>query len=82
MVPLVLPFWVRAGRMMRGALHLALTVGGLALPVYVFHQFVRPSRDILVELGLPGVLALALAMGSFLFLMFYLGRRIYRMYAT
>lgn len=79
---LLLPVWARAGRLLRGVLHLALTVGGLALPVYVFHQFVLPSRDILVVTGLSEQVALAAAMGGFLAIMLYLGCRVYRMYAA
>lgn len=65
---------------LQSLLKLLIVVGGLALPIYVFHQLVIPIRSILVQLGLPGTLALTLAMGSFLVAMAYAGRRLWKMY--
>ena len=59
-----------------------MVTGGLALPIYVFHQVVLPARDSLVLLGLAGLPALAVPMGIFLLVMLYLGRRVWRMYFT
>ncbi len=57
-----------------------LVIGGLALPIYVFHGLVIPGRDLLAGLGLSGKYSLMLAMGSFLAVMVWLGRRLWRMY--
>lgn len=65
---------------LRGALKLLLVIGGLALPIYVFHGLVIPGQDMLNALGLEGGLALAIPMGLFLLTMAYLGRRFWRMY--
>ncbi|WP_299964552.1 AMP-binding protein [uncultured Roseobacter sp.] len=78
----VIPVWSRARGMLRKLLRLALTFGGLALPIYVLHQFVIPVYKVLEIQGLPYPLSLALPMGFFLAIMFYLGRRVYRMYGS
>lgn len=76
------PAWARATGGLRILLRVALTFGGLALPIYVLHQFVIPVYKVLETMGLPKALSLWLPMGAFLVIMFYLGRRIYRMYGT
>lgn len=78
----VLPAWVQAGQMLRGVLRGALAFGGLALPIYVFHQLVIPVHEILEIAGLHGALSIIVPMGVFLAVMFYMGRRIFRMYGS
>jgi hypothetical protein len=72
--------WRRLHPVLQGPLRILLVIGGLALPIYAFHQLVLPGKDSLVLLGLQETLALALPMGVFLAIMFYLGRKTYRMY--
>lgn len=69
-----LPVWLR------GALKLLLVIGGLALPIYVFHELVMPGRELLEAIGIHAHLVLAIPMGLFLLVMAYLGRRLWRMY--
>jgi hypothetical protein len=76
----LLRHWTNLPGALRHGLKLLIVIGGLALPIYVFHQLVMPIRGILVQLGLPGSMSLALAMGGFLILMSYAGRRLWRMY--
>ena len=57
-----------------------ITLGGLSLPVYAFHQLVIPGRDVFVALGMDAGLALGLAMGSFLAVIGFGWWRLYRMY--
>ncbi|WP_300019936.1 AMP-binding protein [uncultured Roseobacter sp.] len=57
-----------------------IVLGGMALPIYAFHQIVRPARDSMVLLGMPDMAALGLAVGVFTLLMGYIAVRIYRMY--
>jgi hypothetical protein len=76
----LLRFWPVLPGLLRHVLQFLIVIGGLALPIYVLHQLVMPLRNILVQLGLPGSIALALSMGSFLILMGYAGRRLWRMY--
>ncbi|MBE0414854.1 hypothetical protein [Yoonia sp.] len=61
-------------------LRVLVVIGGLALPIYVFHGLVIPLKDILIILGMQGALALALPMAAFLAAMAYAGRRLYAMY--
>jgi non-ribosomal peptide synthetase component E (peptide arylation enzyme) len=78
----LLPGWATAGRGLRALLRLALTFGGLALPVYVFHQLVIPVNKVLEISGVPEGPALLLPLAAFLAAMFYLGRKVYRMYGV
>lgn len=78
----LIPAWSQAQGILRKLLRLALTFGGLALPIYVLHQFVIPVYKVLEILGLPYALSLWLPMGVFLAIMFYMGRRVYRMYGS
>lgn len=72
--------WERLSAALRLPLKFLVVVGGLALPIYVFHQLVIPGRDLLVALGTPAPAALIMAMGAFLLAMVYAGRRLWRMY--
>lgn len=72
--------WESLGAALRLPLKLLVVVGGLALPIYVFHGLVIPGRDLLVAFGMPGSAALLTAMGAFLIVMGYAGRRLWRMY--
>jgi hypothetical protein len=76
----VTPAWARAGGGWRVLLRIALTFGGLALPIYVFHQFVIPIHKALEIIGLPEMISLAAPLSVFFAVMFYLGLRVYRMY--
>ncbi|WP_299681709.1 AMP-binding protein [uncultured Roseobacter sp.] len=76
----VLPGWAQAKGGARVLLRIALTFGGLALPIYVLHQFVIPVYKVLEIHGLPSALSLWLPLGLFFAVMFYMGRRVYRMY--
>lgn len=78
----LIPAWSQAQGILRKLLRLALTFGGLALPIYVLHQFVIPVYKVLEIQGLPYALSLWLPMGVFLSVMFYMGRRVYRMYGS
>lgn len=78
----LIPAWSQAQGILRKLLRLALTFGGLALPIYVLHQFVIPVYKVLEIQGLPYALSLWLPMGIFLAIMFYMGRRVYRMYGS
>lgn len=72
--------WERLGPAGRWPLQLLVVIGGLALPIYVFHGLVIPLRDLLANLGLHGAIALILPMAGFLLIMAYAGRRLWRMY--
>ena len=72
--------WKNLPRVLRWAMQVLVVTGGLALPIYVFHGIVIPTRDLLEGLGLHGLLALLVPMGGFLAAMAYLGRRLWRMY--
>ncbi len=61
-------------------LRVLVVIGGLALPIYVFHGLVIPLKDILVILGIPSALALILPLTAFLATITYAGRRLYGMY--
>lgn len=78
----MVPAWSQMRGPTRALLRLALTFGALALPIYVLHQFVIPIYKILQLQGLSYMLSLWLPMGVFLAIMFYMGRRIYRMYGA
>ena len=78
----LLPGWAAAGRGLRALLRVALTFGGLALPIYVFHQLVIPFNKVLEISGVPEWPALLLPLGVFLAAMLYLGRKVYRMYGV
>lgn len=72
--------WDRLPAALRATLKLLLVIGGLALPIYVFHGLVIPGRALLVTIGVHGGLALAIPMGLFLLIMTWGGRRLWRMY--
>jgi hypothetical protein len=65
----------------RAVTRIVIVIGGLALPIYVFHIVASPvSRDILVVLGVPPAAALAIPMGLFFAAMGYLGWRLHCSY--
>lgn len=72
--------WDRMGRVARLPLKLLVVIGGMALPIYVFHGLVIPGRNLLMAAGVPGTIALVLTLGGFLAVMGYGGRRLWRMY--
>lgn len=72
--------WDLLSPWLRMPLKLLLIIGGLALPIYVFHGLVIPGRDLLDTIGIHGGLALIIPMGLFLLVMAWLGRRLWRMY--
>ncbi|MEL6959389.1 MAG: AMP-binding protein [Pseudomonadota bacterium] len=76
----LMPWWAAAGGVLRILLKVVLTFGGLALPIYVLHQFVIPIYKILEIQGVPNTIALAAPMAAFLVILLYLGQRVYRMY--
>lgn len=76
----VLGRWTRLSAPIRWPLQLLVVIGGMALPIYVFHGLVLPTRSLLETLGLHGAISLALPMAAFLAVMGYLGRRLWRMY--
>lgn len=78
----LVPAWARARGGLRVLLRLALSFGALALPIYVLHQFVIPVYKVLEIHGLPYILSLWLPMAVFWAIMFYMGRRVYRMYGA
>ncbi|MAI80316.1 MAG: hypothetical protein CL917_15315 [Deltaproteobacteria bacterium] len=79
---MLVPAWARGRPPLRWLLRLALTFGVLALPIYVFHQLVIPIYKIMEIFGFPYIAALGSSMGLFLVTMFYLGRRVFRMYGA
>ena len=50
-----------------------IVIGGLALPIYVFHGLVIPIMDILMLIGMNSVPAVILPLGVFLVSMIYAG---------
>ncbi|WP_265501157.1 AMP-binding protein [Paracoccus beibuensis] len=72
--------WDSLSAALRLPLQVLLVIGGLALPIYVFHGLVIPGRDLLAALGVGGGVALAATMGIFLAVMAYSGKRLWRMY--
>jgi hypothetical protein len=78
----LVPVWSQTRGALRSLLRLGLTFGGLALPIYVLHQFVIPIYKVLEIHGLPYVFSLWIPMGIFWAIMFYMGRRVYRMYGA
>jgi acyl-CoA synthetase (AMP-forming)/AMP-acid ligase II/acyl carrier protein len=72
--------WESLSGILRHGLQALIIVGGLALPIYVFHGLVIPVKDILVLSGLPGKVALLLPLGLFIGLFVYGWRRLKRMY--
>lgn len=72
--------WDNLSAALRLPLQVLLVIGGLALPIYVFHGLVIPGRDLLAALGLGRGVAMAVSMGLFLAIMAYSGKRLWRMY--
>lgn len=72
--------WYRLSGWLRMSLQVLIVTGSMALPIYVFHGQVIPLKEMLVALGLPGAVALALPMGAFLLGVGYGGRHLYQMY--
>jgi hypothetical protein len=73
---LVAPIVGSARRVVQGL----IVIGGLALPIYAFHESVIPTKDILVGLGVSGGVALAVPLALFSALFLYLCRRLRRIY--
>lgn len=76
----ILASWQSLGRVSRTILEVFIAFGGLALPIYVFHGLVIPSKDLLVSLGLQGGVSLAIPMATFLALLGYGIYRLRRIY--
>ena len=72
--------WTSLSAPIRWPLQLLVVIGGMALPIYVFHGLVLPTRSLLETVGLHGAVSLAVPMAAFLAVMGYLGRRLWRMY--
>ena len=72
--------WNRLGAIPRGIAQALIVTGGLALPIFAFHEVVIPTKDMLLLAGLPGLVALALPLGAFLLGIGYAWRRLFRMY--
>jgi acyl-CoA synthetase (AMP-forming)/AMP-acid ligase II len=72
--------WQNLNRLTKLPIKAFIVMGGLALPVFVFHGLVRPVRDVLLLMGLPSSMALALPLTLFVVTAFYGGRRLSRMY--
>jgi hypothetical protein len=70
----LLSAWDRWSRLGRLPLQLLLVIGGLALPIYVFHGMVILGRNLLATLGMPAAFALLTTMGLFLASMALSGR--------
>lgn len=66
-----------AGRM---PARLLILFGGLALPIFVFHEAVIPLKDILIRVGLDGHISLGLTLAMFFCLIGYGMKRLDRMY--
>lgn len=63
-----------------GVLKGLIVLGGLALPIYAFHGVVIPVKDILVTLGVGGVVALVIPVAVFLTWLGWAFLRLRRMY--
>ncbi len=74
--------WRTLGQTARIPLQFLVVIGGLALPIFVFHGVVIPIKDILLLVGVPGPIALALPMSTFLLGLGLAFRKLYRMYFT
>lgn len=72
--------WTHLPALLRIMLQILIVIGGLALPIYVFHGLVIPARDTLELVGFSGALALAIPMTLFVALAGYGGTRLHRMY--
>jgi hypothetical protein len=72
--------WSKLSRPTLLALRMLIVIGGLALPIYVFHGLVIPIMHILILIGMDNVPALILPLGVFLVSMAYAGQWLYRMY--
>jgi hypothetical protein len=72
--------WAVMGRTPRQLLQIAIVMGGLALPIFIFHRLVIPVKDLLLQASLPVSIAFSLPMGLFVIMMFYGFWRLHRMY--
>ncbi len=72
--------WDSLPPVLRVPMQILVVVGGMALPIYVFHGLVIPVKDVLILLGTPSGLALAGPLILFLAGMGYGGVRLYKMY--
>lgn len=70
----------RRNRLGRVPLQVLIVIGGLALPIFVFHELVIPVKELLLIAGLPGSVALLLPLGAFLTFFGLGGRKLFRMY--
>lgn len=57
-----------------------ILLGGLALPVFALHELVIPMKDLLLQAGLPGKIALGLPMAAFFAAIGYGMWRLHKMY--
>ncbi|RJK94515.1 hypothetical protein D3P06_18545, partial [Paracoccus aestuarii] len=72
--------WETLSAALRLPMQILLVTVWLALPIYVFHGLVIPGRNLMVELGMGGGVALLIAVGLFGLAMLYGGKRLWRMY--
>ena len=72
--------WTSVWPGISGALKALIVLGGLALPIYAFHGVVIPVKDILVTLGVGGVIALVIPVAVFLTWLGWAFLRLRRMY--
>lgn len=72
--------WERLSAPLHLLAKLLILLGGVALPVYVLHELVIPLKSLLILLGLPGSLALAIPMAGFFVTIGYAMWRLNRMY--
>ena len=69
-------FWSLA----RTLLQCLIVFGGLALPIFVFHGVVIPTKDILVNFGVGNGVALLIPLGAFVLMLLFGFARLFRMY--
>lgn len=77
----VMSRWTTLSAPLQMPFRILIVIGGLALPIFVFHGLVIPAKDLLeLSLGLPASIAVSLPMAAFLLAMGYRGFRLYGMY--
>ncbi|MCO6045360.1 AMP-binding protein [Aeoliella sp. ICT_H6.2] len=71
---------VRMGSIPRRVCELLVIIGMLALPAFVLHESVIPIKDIISELGMPSIVALAIPLTGFFAILTLLYVRLNRVY--
>ena len=73
--------WNRLPAALRMPAKALMVIGGLSLPIYVFHGLVIPVAELLRLSGLPGMLALVLPLAGFVLTVGWAAARLWRAYS-